>query len=441
MIRALILILFISCASIFNLDAQTNYVLNPSFEIYTTCPVVANHINYAIYWDNADSIGAACGPYYCNECVPPGGNSAIPAGYGGVNGQYYHYPRTGKGLAFSVIYSDITNGFIRTYLRGELTRNLISGQSYCVTYYVTLTQGSVYAVNHIGAYLDDGSLETDVTGNAGCSITGSYTPQVTENLAIIDTTGWNISITQMPSLVFAADSSLYDRTWVKIQGSFVANGSEKYITIANYDSNDRVDTVRIQAEAPASGAIYLFDDVSVVASDAVADAGPDVVISLGDSIWIGNDTAAVGGGAGMPCWWYILTGGGLGLNAIDSGGRILVHPDTTTKYIMMMDLCGNFTYDTVTVNVWPAGLIHLQMSQLNNLTISPNPAKDHVAVNGINKNISYQLTNVLGQEITIGILKAVNSIIDLSDYLPGIYLLTLEDPDDGTKVVKRVVKE
>jgi len=93
------------------------------------------------------------------------------------------------------------------------------------------------------------------------------------------------------------------------------------------------------------------------------------------------------------------------------------------------------------INSNGTGVANLTMNQLNNVTISPNPAKDHVAVNGINKNISYQLTNVLGQEITVGILKAGNSIIDLSDYLPGIYLLKLEDPDDGTKVVKRVIRE
>jgi len=87
------------------------------------------------------------------------------------------------------------------------------------------------------------------------------------------------------------------------------------------------------------------------------------------------------------------------------------------------------------------GVANLAMNQLDNLTISPNPAKDYVEVNGINKNIIYHLTNVLGQEITVGILKVGNSIIDLNNCLPGIYLLTLEDPDDGTKVVKRVVKE
>jgi hypothetical protein len=45
---------------------------------------------------------------------------------------------------------------------------------------------------------------------------------------------------------------------------------------------------------------YLIDDVSVIASDAIADAGIDKRCTPGDSIWIGTNEE------GMPCTWYAL---------------------------------------------------------------------------------------------------------------------------------------
>jgi len=409
------------------LEAQTNYVLNPSFEIYDTCPRGGGNMNYARYWSNLDTLipYIPCSPDYCNKCATL--EVGIPIG-----GDWYnHFARTGSGMVLNGIYSDSTepNPFIRVFAQGRLYKNLTAGESYCVTYFVALCQQSYYACNHNDAYLDDGSIDLAQTDtNCGHTI---ETAQIVEDSIIFDTIpAWRTNYWD------TSYHSLYQNYWTKVQGSFVATGSENFITLGNFTPISDVTVARLRPYW-GGGALYIIDDVSVVPSDAVADAGPDVAIGRGQSTWIGNDTAAIGGGAGMPCWWYAPGSS----SAIDSGGRIQVSPDTTTTYVMMMDLCGNITYDTMTVWVWPLASPILQMNQLDNLTISPNPAKDHVEINGINKNIIYQLTNVLGQEITVGILIVGNSIIDLNSYLPGIYLLTLEDPDDGTKVVKRVIRE
>jgi len=412
--------------------AQINYLLNPSFEIYDTCPIQGSReIHYAKYWSAVDTtiFEPNCEPAYCNECCA-NNTASLPMDYAFYN----HYPRTGSGCALNGSYSDsvVINylPYWRTYLLGRLYDALTAGKSYCVTYYIALCQQSPYANNHNDAYFSNGSICSGLN-DTNCTYITGFTPQIIEDSIALDTVaGW------LNWFDSTYDSTcVYAKTWVKVQGNFIANGTEKFITLGNFSFQDS--TLIFKLHNGGGGGQYLIDDVSVVPSDAVADAGPDVAIGRGQSTWIGNDTAAVGGGAGMPCWWFAPGSS----TAIDSGGRIQVSPDTTTTYVMMMDLCGNITYDTVTVWVWPLASPIIPINPLNNLTISPNPAKDHVAVNGINKNISYQLTNVLGQEITVGILKVGSSIIDLNNCLPGIYLLTLEDPDDGTKVVKRVVKE
>ncbi len=78
-----------------------------------------------------------------------------------------------------------------------------------MTFYTTLEQSSAYAINHIGAYLDDGSIDGG-QDSVGCAAPQTeYVPQVFETSIINDTLNW-----------------------VKVQGSFVANGTEKFITIA-----------------------------------------------------------------------------------------------------------------------------------------------------------------------------------------------------------------
>ena len=218
----------------------------------------------------------------------------------------------------------------RDYMQAHLYHTLAAGQSYCVTYYANLANQSGYATNNIDAYLDDGTIDT-AGYYCGVPFLG-VNPQITEAVIIYDTLNW-----------------------VKIQGSFVANGTERFITIGNFHDKAHTSYVPFTTTSDISNfGYYLIDDVSVIASNAIADAGPDVTVAPGDTAWIGVDTTYGGiyAGDGMPCYWYTLGG----TTPIDSGGRIGVRPADTTTYVVAMDLCGTVTYDTVTVNVHCPGL-------------------------------------------------------------------------------------
>jgi len=316
--RFLILILF-TCACVVS-RAQVNLVRNPSFEQYSICPNNAEQVSYANYWSGIDSSWVfytapdpRCNPNYYNICSTSPGIS-IPD-----NPFFYHYPRTGNGMMGMILYDDgTTYGEIVTeYLQGRLYTPLIAGQSYCVTFYVVRMSYMGYTNNNIGAYLDDGSIDT---ASVCHNYQTEYTPQINDTSIITDTLNWT-----------------------KIQGSFIANGTERCITIGNFF--DTAHTEHIHYPGYQASGAYLIDDVSVIASNATAYAGPDQTITAGCYTDIGVDS----NGDGMPCYWYVLGG----TTAIDSGGTMLVHPLTTTTYVVSMDLCGTVTTDTVTVNVTP----------------------------------------------------------------------------------------
>ena len=320
--------------------AQLNLVYNSGFEQYSHCPDGLDQIMYAYCWNGidtswnpsmADSLDPPCMPEYINGCSTSM-TCSEPS-----NGHFYQYPHKGNGMAQAYMYYNdtfLSAPYGRDYIQGRLRSTLIVGQSYCVTFYTVMDNGSAYAINHIGAYLDDASMDTS-TANCGHPQT-EYTPQILDTAIINDTLNW-----------------------VRIQGSFIANGTEKFITIGNFFDTAHTAHIRLNNGLTSW---YLIDDVSVIASDATAYAGPDMAITVGCSAHIGVDSS----GDGMPCYWYVLGG----TAPIDSGGSIIVRPTDTTTYVVAMDLCGTVTYDTVTVNVLPcAGLPAVSFTDTGSHTI------------------------------------------------------------------------
>ena len=486
--KQLILLFVFTCAVFLSTKgmAQVNLVKNPSLEKRDTCPWTADQIKIANYWSCIDTgyvssiISYAgdpnCSPEYINGCSPNPGITE-PAGF-----LFYHYPRTGNGMAQVMMYSEEmpTSTYYRDYLLGRLTSRLTAGQSYCLTFYACLEGQSGYAINHIGAYLDDGSIDT--FSNCGYPHP-EIIPQVQDNTVNSDTLNWT-----------------------KIQGSFIANGTESYITIGNF--YDTAHTTHI----PFLGGTYswyLVDDVSVIASNTPANAGPDQTITAGCGTYIGIDS----NGDGMPCYWYVLGGA----SPIDSGGRILVRPASTTTYVVSMDLCGAVTYDTVTVNVIPCAgppvasfattgvdtvsftytgalgcvdsmswnfgdgstststdpvhyysvagtytvcaVVHTfcgsdTACSVINVTLQtpvterphgtaavyPNPANEVLHIDGVLQNAGYRIWDMEGVLVQSGILSQGNNAVSIKNYSPGVYILEMTGRD-GERSMIRVVKE
>lgn len=69
------------------------------------------------------------------------------------------------------------------------------------------------------------------------------------------------------------------------------------------------------------------------------------------------------------------------------------------------------------------------------LTLSPNPSKDYIQISNLKESTTYQIFNVLGKEITKGIITS-NEKINIGKFDIGLYFLKLEN-----KSILKFVKE
>ena len=177
--KILCMIFFITCASAPS-GAQVNLVMNPSFEEIDTCPWQWNQIQLAMYWSPIDTTGNPYNGYTPTgspELISSCADSIYSLGLCGepLDGAFYHYPRTGNSMSQNEMYFDesFEHPYRRDYTQGRLKLALTEGASYCVTFYVALEQSSSYAINHIGAYFDNGSIDVGMDTNC-CPSIGTY---------------------------------------------------------------------------------------------------------------------------------------------------------------------------------------------------------------------------------------------------------------------------
>ncbi len=432
MIKSIIALFIIICALPQLGSAQINLVYNGGFEDISKCPDSRNEIKYAHYWTPLDTIWdpdtsvtlpapwdnpdlfTSCGSY-------PFGSLPVNASF------YYHLARSGGSMVQIINYNNCTDASLliwqRDYLQGRLCKKLIYGKSYCVTFYVSANQISRYANNMMGAFLDDGTIDTVSSIRSGL-IQNVYVPQVFDTSIISDTLHWT-----------------------KIQGTFISNGREKFITIGNFFDNAHTDTIGMYVPTmyyTAGGGDRFFgscliDDVSVIATDAVANAGNDtfITMAIGDSAWVGNHDSYV------PCKWYTISG-----TLIDSNvGGFKVKPGVTTRYIMELDVCGHITRDTVTVFVKPSAVATSPFPSKGGVTCYPNSARDEVTIEVASAK-SLTMTDfdvvfydVVGRAVLHTTLVQQRQVIDVSKLAQGLYTVQLMHTVTGEKSTLKFVVE
>lgn len=131
----------------------------------------------------------------------------------------------------------------RSYIMAKLDSPLKKGMKYCVSFHVSLAEASKYASNNIGANLSKKPFATD------------------SKTAIID----KAHIKHYNNKVFNATYN-----WDKVCGIFEAEGGEKYITIGNFDPNDKTKSENNKKPnnkemklTQVISAYYYIDDISI----------------------------------------------------------------------------------------------------------------------------------------------------------------------------------
>jgi hypothetical protein len=417
--KKIALILSLACVTLKSV-AQANFVKNPSFEDTVKCPDEINEIGRSKYWTCAvDTAGDISGlqryaPEYYNSCS---GTSApvrcgVPENSGG-----YQYPHIGNAYIGAHLYYDKTPPFPsglstnwRDYAQGHLIKPLQNGKTYCLSFWVVMAEISAYAHDNIGAYLDDGNINK--RSPAGDMII-DVTPQVYSHSIIKDT-----------------------MNWVKVEGTFVANGTETHITLGNFAKQADVDTDFIYWGGAIQYSYYLIDDVSIIPIDLSADAGKDTWVEVGKQVQIGRvgDTTA----QGLDCKWYKK--GAL----IDSGAIITVNANSIINkvdtYVVVQNICGVIKRDTV--NVKTTGLGISEMNFENAFSIYPNPSNGNFTITcfGIPKaSITAKVYDLLGRVVHQEQLNFSNKEATLKLNIPsGSYILELKD-EAGNVQRERIV--
>lgn len=229
-----------------------NLVPNPSFEIYDTCPSgISQTMDYQIEhalgwyaptWATSD---------YFNSCSPIIGGANVPNTTFG-----YQFAYDGQGfLGILLLIQDEETSYFE-YVQSQLNSPLIQGYTYKFSFKVNLMNGSDFAVQKIGAWF---------TTNAASSNNGqplfSVNPQIENNTGFItDTLGWTT-----------------------IEGEFIADGGEEYLTIGYYSDTLNPDTLRHNLVADPM-VIYSYNNIDGLELEEITPAIiiPNIITPNGD---------------------------------------------------------------------------------------------------------------------------------------------------------------
>jgi gliding motility-associated-like protein len=204
-------------------------VYNGDFEIYDTCPSNIStpgdlQIEHCLGWTAPTKMGTSD---YFNRC------NTTPASAGAPNNIIgYQQPYDGDGYC-GILAWDIDFGVdYREYLQTELIESLKPEQEYEISFFVSEGYGN-YALEKIGALLSTSNLSAN-----------NFSP-----------------IPLQPQIVNTNNYLNDSLGWMKVSGTFTANGDEKFLTIGYFEDSANIeDTLRLSQDQFVSQSVYYYID-------------------------------------------------------------------------------------------------------------------------------------------------------------------------------------
>tara|TARA_R110002072_G_scaffold192412_3_gene349406 strand:+ start:419 stop:1366 length:948 start_codon:yes stop_codon:yes gene_type:complete len=242
--------LFIVAILISNFDFAQNLVPNPSFEVFDTCPTAFStsgnyQIDYALGWYSPTF---ATSDYY-NSCNI--GSVGVPS-----NGLGYQLAFDGNGYVGILLLVETGEPSWFEYIQAKLNSSLTQGLSYRLSFNVNLSNGSDYAIQKIGAWF----TKTSVNSNDSKPLFNVMPQIVSNNGFITDTVGWTT-----------------------IEGNFIADGDEEYITIGFYSDTTSMDTITsVPGATPSLINSYYYIDGLELEEVEQAIVIPNIITPNGD---------------------------------------------------------------------------------------------------------------------------------------------------------------
>lgn len=210
------------------LSAQ-NLVKNPSFEEFEECPREFGCLERVVpFWHQATSGSTD----YFNSCSS---NMSSEKNFMGVQS-----PFEGEGYAGMYMYAPQD---YREYLTAELKEPLEPGQKYTFSFYVSRAEESYYSINEFGVLFTNTSMGFGTKKNITINFTKNRKKR---NYKIVR----NHNYFKNPN------------DWIEVKGTYIAIGTERFMTIGNFNTNANTDLLKTQTNVKKV-AYYYVDMVSL----------------------------------------------------------------------------------------------------------------------------------------------------------------------------------
>jgi len=174
----------------------------------------------------------------------------------------YQTPHSGNSMGAIGTYShsNYSNGLstCRNYPFVKLNASLKANKTYCVEFFINLPDSASTACNDIGAYFSEDSIVI-VDFGTQYFFNQHYFPQINNDPI--------------------ANPLTSQTDWIRVHGNFLANGTENYITLGNFKSQNNLDTLNLNNGIRYRNSYYFLDDVSVVELRANAFADDTIICS------------------------------------------------------------------------------------------------------------------------------------------------------------------
>ncbi|MFT4660361.1 MAG: OOP family OmpA-OmpF porin [Patiriisocius sp.] len=210
------------------LSAQ-NLVPNNSFEKHAYCPSEFNQgqMNTVTDWQQA-SRGTSDYFHSCSRIV------GVPENDFGWQEAYH-----GEAYMGLITFSPASSNY-REYIQAQLLDKLVTGQKYCVEFYISLAENSKFMTDEVGIILSSAEIRSE-------------TDKVIRLEPHISNPGNHILKN--------------DRSWLLISDTYVAKGDEQHLIIGNFkdDNSTKVKRRNIKnaQSVPWDYSYYYVDNISV----------------------------------------------------------------------------------------------------------------------------------------------------------------------------------
>ncbi len=234
------------------IGSSQNLILNPSLEDFEQCPTRLGSFNTDVAEWSSPTQGSTD---YFNGCstsmgTPENFNGSQPADFGqGYAGLYMYAPDD-----------------YREYVQAKLRQTLIKGETYELSFYISLAESSDYAVKEFEALFAEKLVSTPI--KKVLSKMHLYKDKVNAY-----------------HFVTISYSDFYRDTqdWIPVSTLFEANGTENFLIIGNFKDNDRTHKFKTNRDSKR-GAYYYLDMIALQpAHSGVVQTGPGSV-DIRDSV-------------------------------------------------------------------------------------------------------------------------------------------------------------